>query len=164
MKIAYAIAALFLAPAIVSPAQASGGREPATARPADAAEIKAASVPVENYIKALQTGSVDYARLAFHKDARMIGNGRNGYISIPIEEWMTGLTGAPNRDEAQRKRSFRIIDLTATTGVARVELIYPDVTFIDHMTLLKVDGEWKIINKLFHAIRRPEEVRPSSAR
>lgn len=152
MKVAYAVAALFLAPAFLSPAQASNTEEP-VAKPADDAEIKAASVPLENYIKALQTGRVDYARLAFHKDARMIGNGRNGYLSIPIEEWMKGLTGTPNADEAQRKRSFRILDLTATTGVARVELVYPDVTFIDHMTLLKVDGEWKIINKLFHAIR-----------
>ncbi|APR55087.1 nuclear transport factor 2 family protein [Sphingomonas koreensis] len=117
--------------------------------------MKAASVPVENYIKALQTGSINYARLAFHKDARMIGNRRDGFVSMPIEEWMKGLQGKPADDEAQRKRSFRILDLTATTGVARVELIYPDVTFIDYMPLLKVDGEWKIMNKFFHAIRPP---------
>lgn len=112
-------------------------------------------MPVENYIKALQTGTVDYARLAFHKEARMIGNNRAGYLSIPIEEWMTGLTGQPSDDEAQRKRSFQILDLTSITGVARVDLAYPDVIFVDYMTLLKVDGEWKIINKLFHAMRPP---------
>ncbi|MDC7809659.1 nuclear transport factor 2 family protein [Sphingomonas koreensis] len=153
MRIAYAVA-LFLTPICVSPALASTSREPA-AQLADAAEMKAASVPVENYIKALQTGSINYARLAFHKDARMIGNRRDGFVSMPIEEWMKGLQGKPADDEAQRKRSFRILDLTATTGVARVELIYPDVTFIDYMPLLKVDGEWKIMNKFFHAIRPP---------
>jgi len=153
MRIAYAAAALFLTPMLASPALASSAAEPS--KPADAAEIKAASVPVENYIKALQTGSIDYARLAFHKDARMIGNRRDGFVSMPIEEWMKGLQGKPADDEAQRKRSFRILDLTATTGVARVELIYPGVTFIDHMPLLKVDGEWKIMNKFFHAIRPP---------
>lgn len=153
MRIAYAVA-LFLTPLCVSPALASTSREPA-AQPADAAEMNAASVPVENYIKALQTGSINYARLAFHKDARMIGNRRDGFVSMPIEEWMKGLQGKPADDEAQRKRSFRILDLTATTGVARVELIYPDVTFIDYMPLLKVDGEWKIMNKFFHAIRPP---------
>jgi hypothetical protein len=153
MRIAYAVA-LFLTPICVSPALASTSREPA-AQLADAAEMKAASVPVENYIKALQTGSINYARLAFHKDARMIGNRRDGFVSMPIEEWMKGLQGKPADDEAHRKRSFRILDLTATTGVARVELIYPDVTFIDYMPLLKVDGEWKIMNKFFHAIRPP---------
>lgn len=153
MRIAYAIA-LLLTPIRVPPALASTSQEPA-AQPADAAEMTAASVPVENYIKALQTGSINYARLAFHKDARMIGNRRDGFVSMPIEEWMKGLQGKPADDEAQRKRSFRILDLTATTGVARVELIYPDVTFIDYMPLLKVDGEWKIMNKFFHAIRPP---------
>jgi hypothetical protein len=155
MKIAYAVTALFLAPLFASPALASNAPAQAAVTAASEAEIKAASVPVENYIKALQTSSIDYARLAFHKDARMIGNGRNGFLSMPIEEWMKGLTGTPNADEAQRKRSFRILDLTATTGVARVELVYPGVTFIDHMPLLKVDGEWKIMNKFFHAIRPP---------
>jgi len=153
MRIAYAVA-LFLTPICVSPALASTSREPA-AQPADTAETPAASVPVENYIKALQLSSIDHARLAFHKDARMIGHGRDGFVSMPIEEWMKGLRGTPNADEAQRKRSFRILDLTPTTGIARVELIYPGVTFIDYMPLLKVDGEWKIMNKFFHAIRPP---------
>ena len=120
MKFVYALTALLLTPVFVSPVAAT-----TTEKAADDAEIKAASVPVENYIKALQTGNPDYARLAFHKDARMIGNNRAGYLSMPIEEWMTGLGGKPSDDEAQRKRSFRIIDLTPTTGVARVDLAYP---------------------------------------
>lgn len=155
MKFAYVLAALLAATALPTAVQASATSENAAEKTAGEAEMKAASVPVENYIKALQTGNVDYARMAFHKDARMIGNNRTGYVSMPIEEWMTGLTGKPSDDEAQRKRSFRIVDLTPTTGVARVDLVYPGVTFVDYMTLLKVDGEWKIINKLFHAIRAP---------
>lgn len=159
MKLAYALTALLLTPAFATPVLASATPKQAAKKPADDAEMKAASVPVENYIKALQTGNVEYARLAFHKDARMIGNNRAGYLSMPIEEWMAGFDGKPSDDEAQRKRSFQIIDLTPTTGVARVDLAYPGVTFIDYMTLLKVDGEWKIINKLFHAIRPPAAVK-----
>ncbi|PJI90858.1 nuclear transport factor 2 family protein [Sphingomonas koreensis] len=155
MKLAYALTALFLTPVFAVSALASDAPEPVAERPVDDAEMKAASVPVENYIKALQLSSIDHARLAFHKDARMIGHGRDGFVSMPIEEWMKGLRGTPNADEAQRKRSFRILDLTPTTGIARVELIYPGVTFIDYMPLLKVDGEWKIMNKFFHAIRPP---------
>ncbi|HEV2666973.1 MAG TPA: nuclear transport factor 2 family protein [Blastocatellia bacterium] len=30
-------------------------------------------------------------------------------------------------------------------------LDYPTVKFTDYMALLKVDGEWKIINKTFYA-------------
>lgn len=158
MKFAYALAALLLTSAFSPAALAAPMPGQVAERPADDAEMKAASVPVENYIKALQTGNADYARLAFHKDARMIGNNRAGYLSMPIEEWMAGFQGQPSDDEAQRRRSFQIIDLTPTTGVARVDLSYPGVTMIDYMTLLKVDGEWKIINKLFHVIRPPAAV------
>ena len=153
MKFAYSLA-IMLTPILATPVMASTPPKSAAAiSPAVDAEMKAASVPVENYIRALETGNADYARMAFHKDARMIGNNRAGFISMPIEEWMKGLQGKPSDDEAQRKRSFRMIELTPTTGVARVDLAYPEVNFVDYMTLLKVDGEWKIINKLFHAER-----------
>jgi Putative lumazine-binding len=121
----------------------------------DAASFAAASVPVENYIKALATLNIETARLAFHKDARLVGINRSGYFSIPIEEWMKNLTGARSADEAQRKRTYKIIDLTPTTGVAKVVLVYPNATFIDHMALLNIDGEWKIVEKLSRAVRPP---------
>lgn len=150
MKLAYALAALLLTSTFSPPALASA----ATAQvQSSAGDTEAASFPLENYIKALETGDAAYARLAFHKEARMIGNNRAGYVSMPIEEWMSGFQGKPSDDEAERRRSFQIIDLIPTTGVARVELAYPGVTMVDYMTLLKVDGEWKIMNKLFHVMR-----------
>jgi hypothetical protein len=39
--------------------------------------------------------------------------------------------------------------------MARIELDYPTVRFIDYMSLLKIDGEWKIIAKIFHAEAKP---------
>ena len=41
------------------------------------------------------------------------------------------------------------IDITGTAAIAKVELDYPDVFFTDYMSLLKVDGEWKIVDKIF---------------
>jgi len=34
---------------------------------------------------------------------------------------------------------------------ATIVLEYPTTIFTDYMSLLKVDGEWKIVNKTFHA-------------
>jgi hypothetical protein len=41
--------------------------------------------------------------------------------------------------------------------VARIVLDYPTVKFVDYMTLLKIDGEWKIINKSFYAEPKKEQ-------
>ena len=37
--------------------------------------------------------------------------------------------------------------------MAKVELDYPGGGFIDYLSLLKIDGRWQIVNKIFH--RRP---------
>jgi hypothetical protein len=36
----------------------------------------------------------------------------------------------------------------------KITLAYPSATLTDYMALLKVDGEWKIVNKIFHADRK----------
>ncbi|HYC59027.1 MAG TPA: nuclear transport factor 2 family protein, partial [Thermoanaerobaculia bacterium] len=70
------------------------------------------------------------------------------------EEYISGAPGKPAADEAQRKRTIDWIDVTGDAAVAKITLTYPAVTFTDYMSLLKVDGEWKIVNKLFHADRK----------
>ncbi len=42
-----------------------------------------------------------------------------------------------------------MVDITGTAAIAKIELDYPDVFFTDYMSLLKVDGEWKIVDKIF---------------
>jgi hypothetical protein len=155
MKTHFASVALILTQAGLGPAFATDAKGPSPQTEIDAASLVGASVPVENYIKALETMNANTARLAFHKDARLVGVNRSGYFSTPIEEWMKNLTGTPSADAAKWNRSYKIIDLTPTTGVAKVVLVHPNVTFIDHMALLKIDGEWKIVQKLSRAIRPP---------
>ncbi len=155
MKPVFAVAALIIAQAYMPPAFAMQAQAPTAQADIDQAELQAASIPIENYIKALATGSADTARLAFHPNAHLVGVNRTGYYSTPIEEWMKNFTGAPSAEEAQRKRSFTIIDLTPTTGVAKVVVVNPTVTFIDHMALLNIGDEWKIVQKLSRAIQPP---------
>ena len=47
--------------------------------------------------------------------------------------------------------SIDSLNITGNAGVARIVLDYPDATLTDYMSLLKVDGEWKIVNKVFNA-------------
>lgn len=151
MKLALMLSALLLMQAPVVSAQTSAPKSMM-----DAAEVKAASVPVETFIKALETDDPALVLKAFYKDAMMIGSdGKGGIYSLPITEMAKNFKGEPSDDEAQRKRSFQIIALTPNTGVARLDLVYPGFTFTDYMTLLKIDGEWKIVQKLYYRRRTP---------
>jgi hypothetical protein len=116
-----------------------------------AEEKKAVAIPLENYIKAQATGSSEFIRLAFHPEAKIMFAANGKFTQLSVDEFATRFSGKPADDEAKRQRSFEIIDMAGNAAIAKVVLNYPTVNFTDYMTLLKIDGEWKIINKSFNA-------------
>ena len=117
-------------------------------------ETDAVRVPLENYIKAHATGDPEFARKAFHTEGNMIWIREGNYSSETFDAFIKrAFTGKPAADEDKRKngRKIEAIDVTGNAAVARIVLDYPSVKFVDYMTLLKINGEWKIINKSFFA-------------
>jgi len=114
-------------------------------------EKAAVRVPLENYIKGQETGDGEYIKKAFHTEGNLIFIREGKYTTRSFAEFIKGFTGKPAADEKDRKRSIESIDVVGNAAVAKVILDYPTVKFTDYFTLLKIDGEWKIINKSFHA-------------
>jgi len=117
-------------------------------------EKTAVSVPLENYIKAHATGDPEYARKAFHTEGNMIWIRDGKYSMESFDSFIKrAFTGKPAADEEQRENGRRIdaIDVNGNAAVAKIILDYQTVKFVDYMTLLKINGEWKIVNKSFYA-------------
>ena len=114
-------------------------------------EAAAARIPLENYINAHATGNPDYIRKAFLPDAKIMAFRDGKLLNLSVEEFASRFSGKPAADESQRKRRIESLEITGNAGSARIVLDYPEVTMIDYMSLLKVDGEWKIVNKVFNA-------------
>ena len=119
------------------------------ARAEDAAAT-GARAPLELYLKGHATGDGEYFRRAFHPDAKIQGNREGKLWSRTREEFAAGAPGKPADDEALRKRRIVSVDVVDDAAFAKIELDYPKVKFTDYMTLLKVDGEWKIMSKVYH--------------
>ena len=115
------------------------------------AEEDAARVPLENYLKGHATGDGEFMKKAFHPDAKVFSFRDGKLQQLTSSEFAARFTGKPAPDEAQRKRWIESIKITGNAGVGVIVLDYPTVKFTDYMSLLKVDGEWKIINKTFYA-------------
>jgi hypothetical protein len=114
-------------------------------------EEAAARVPLENYFKAQATGQGEYIRKAFHPDAKLFFIREGKYTQLSSEEFAARFNGKPADDEARRKRTIEMLSITGNVAVAKLVLDYPTVKFTDYMSLLKIDGEWKIVNKTFYA-------------
>ena len=116
----------------------------------DEAAIRAA---IENYFRAHATGDGAYIAKVFHPELRMMFVRDNAFMMRTRDEYISGFSGKPAEDEAQRKRSIEMIDITGNAAVAKIKLDYPKTTLTDYFSLLKVEGELKVVNKIFHAER-----------
>ena len=84
---------------------------------------------------------------AFHDTATMKYITEEGYKEVNALEFFSGMKTGSRID-----RTNRIAEITVSghAANARLELEYKDFTFVDFMNLLKIDGEWKIVNKIFY--------------
>ena len=82
---------------------------------------------------------------AFHDQAMMKYLRDGEYREVNAQEFFGGAKpGAP----LERKNEIVNIDITGYVAVAKLRLTYADKAFTDYMTLMKIDGEWKIVNKV----------------
>lgn len=143
-----------------SEAAASAVAVPAAATPnPEEAGVRAA---LDAYLQGHVTGQADAFRRAFHPDTRMLFMRDGAFTKVEIADYIARASGKPAEDEARRKRSIDLIDITGDAAIARLTLDYPDARLTDYMTLLKINGEWRIVSKVFTADRRPAAERKSS--
>jgi Putative lumazine-binding len=119
-------------------------------------EREAVLLPLHQYVRAHETGDAAFIQLAFAKDARIVGHLGGSKISWTVDEYATRFSGTPAADEARRRRHVELLSVTGDAAVALVTLDYPAVKFADYMALLKIDGQWKIVSKSFHAEPKPD--------
>ena len=108
---------------------------------------------IELYFQAHASGNGDFIRQAFTSDARIefVDNGE--LKQWTREEFANRFRGSA-ADEYRRVRSVERLDIKGTAASAVLTLDYPDVVFTDHLSLLRVGGGWKIVNKIFSTDRR----------
>ncbi len=121
---------------------------PARAQNAEEAAVRQA---LEHYFRGHATGQGEHMRKLFHPDSKLFAIRDGKHWQLTSEEYIALAPGKPPADETQRKRTVESVDVTGTAAIAKIVLDYPHVKFTDYMSLLKIDGEWKIVNKIFHA-------------
>jgi hypothetical protein len=111
-------------------------------------------VAIEHYFKGHATGDASHMHKAFLPTAHIEGMRDGKFTSWTLDKYCENFKGKPAVDESTRKRKIDSIDVTGTAAIAKATLVHGPTTFTDYFVLLKVDGEWKIANKVYHGQRQ----------
>ena len=105
---------------------------------------------IQHYIDGARSGKGADMKPAFHADATVFGYVGPELFAGPIENLFAwNDDNGPATELVDRIAS---IDVVGTVATVRLELEnWTGIRFTDLFTLLKVDGDWKIMNKVFHA-------------
>ena len=118
--------------------------------PTKVSEYDAIAKVVQHYIDGARSGKGDDMKPAFHKDATIFGYAGADLFAGPIQQLFAW--NDDNGPATELEDRIASIDVTGTVATVRLELEnWTGFRFTDLFTLLKVDGDWKIMNKVFHA-------------
>ncbi len=112
-------------------------------------EYDAIAEAVQPYLDGARSGRGDDMKPAFHKDATIFGYAGADLFAGPIQQLFAWVD--ENDPATGLQARIASIDLIGTVATVRLELDnWNGNRYTDLFTLLKVDGEWKIMNKVFH--------------
>lgn len=143
------VALLFSVIAVVGVAASNRADEASDSSP-DEAAIRAT---VERYFEGIMKNDADLLRKAFHPDSHLysvLGPDGDRYLNRSFSDWVQFTRGREPRASEGHSNKILSIDQTGVAAVAKVELIWPEVTYVDYLSLLKFGDEWRIITKIWH--------------
>ena len=115
----------------------------------DTNERAAITQALQHYINGAKSGRGETMKPSFHDDATVFGYIGEDLLAGPIKklfDWNDA-----NGPASELQADLARIDVAGTVATVQLELEnWTGHRFTDLFTLLKVDGEWKIMNKVFH--------------
>jgi len=117
--------------------------------PANVSENDAIAKTVQHYIDGARSGKGDEMKPAFHKNATIFGYAGTDLFGGPIQQLFDW--SDENGPATELQAQIAGIDLIDTVATVRLELEnLSGHRYTDLLSLLKIDGEWKIMSKIFH--------------
>ncbi len=104
---------------------------------------------VQNYLHGLKYNDVESLKKAFWPEAKLLFVKNDGQLGqLTQSQWYEGFAASAGKEE---KGDLKItsVDITDNAASVKVEEDYPGSVYIDYLSLLKLKGEWRIVNKIY---------------
>lgn len=117
-------------------------------------EKAAIAKTVHLYFEGMMERDRDKLDQAFDPSARLIGYRGDKFTVTPYEEWASGTARGAKRNPDDFKNHLIEVEVKGYTAVAKTELFWPGIYYYDFLTLIKIDGDWKIVHKTWYEEKR----------
>ena len=120
-------------------------------------DIRALLAIAQAYFEAAYEMDADAFASIFHHSSSVTKVGENGDVSVtPIETWLAAVRNmkAPKQLGLERHDEILSIDVVRDLALLKLRLQIPPRYFTDMLSCLKVNGTWKIVQKVMTAEAR----------
>lgn len=102
------------------------------------------------YVEGLRVGDPKGVADAFHKDAVMYGFTNGELLGGPIRNLFDFVEKNGKAPDIETR--IDVLAITPTTAVVRIDMEKDAIgaDYNDYLTLIKIDGIWKVIAKVYH--------------
>jgi hypothetical protein len=113
------------------------------------AEENAVRQTVQHYLYGLKHNDVGSLKKAFYPEAKLLWIKKDNQLGqLTQEQWHKGFEANAGKEEAGDLR-IAAVDITGDAASVKVVEVYDDSIYTDYLSLLKLGGEWKIVNKIY---------------
>ncbi len=123
----------------------------AQSKPDDRAAVRSV---VESYMHGLKFNNVDDLKKAFWPDAKLFFTKPDGSLGqLTQTEWYAGFAQSAGQEA---KGDFKISRLEVLNDIASVTVVeeYVRSRYSDYLSLVRFDGRWQIVNKIYTAEKK----------
>ena len=112
---------------------------------------------VQLYVDSMDESNPDKVKEAFHTNAKVVGYLHGDFLEMSVDDFANFVASQqPPPQEKGENVVYEILEceIEGTTGCVKVRDTYLGITFLDTLSFIKNDGEWRIYNKLFNANKK----------
>jgi hypothetical protein len=107
---------------------------------------------VKTYLDGLHEGDADKLASVFHPTSVLTYEQDGVLAPLPRDKWLEGVRSRPSAKSQSLPRhdGILLIDQSSpTSAFAKVKCAIPPRFFTDYLCLLKVEGRWQVVQKVF---------------